>query len=444
MAKVIVSATLCRSSCRFGRMAREKNPFKTDECRFLNGRSAEPAMTEGRFFDTMTKTILTARCAPVAIAAILALSSTPALAQDAVSMPSAPINNAPPIMQSPVMPTPAPAPAPVPTPSTSPRFVSTPQVQTVPEPEIAPTADAGEQSADLAETTSPAAAATTSQPVRSAPANRTRAAAVAPAASSPASPAATGAAATSAPTAGSEIGTALPPFANDDPVAGLPSEPVETAQQDIAAADESSMIGLLAAGLVGLIPIGLAIAAVVWWRRRSRIVTRAPEPTVLHTATRPDPDPVRAPVAPRTPVFTPAATPRPATSTMPADTAPFAAGIGGVALAERSRTETRPAVTYTEPEVPADDVRPANREGVFAKASEQGRVAPAPSPWNGQVPADAEARHRMVERMVEADPDAANPFTSRKARRRRARLIMASHEGSSSTFGGNRPMLLNG
>lgn len=390
--------------------------------------------------DTMTKTILTARCAPVAIAAILALSSTPALAQDAVSTPSTPINNAPPIMQSPVMP----APAPAPTPTASPRFVSTPQVQTMPEPEIAPTAAVEEQSADVAQTASAAAAATTSQPVRSAPANRARAAAAAPAASSPASPAATGAASTSAPPAGSEIGAAVSPVANDDPARALPSEPVETAQQDFAADNESGMIGLLAAGLAGVIPIGLAIAAVVWWRRRSRIVTRAPEPTVTQTAARPDPDPIRVPAAPRTPVFTPAATPRPAPTTMPTDTAPFVAGIGGVALAERSRTETRRAVAYTEPEVPADDVRPATRETALAKTHEQGRVAPAPSPWNGQVPTDAEARHRLVERMVEADPDAANPFTSRKARRRRARLILASHDGSGNTFGGNRPMMQNG
>lgn len=42
------------------------------------------------------------------------------------------------------------------------------------------------------------------------------------------------------------------------------------------------------------------------------------------------------------------------------------------------------------------------------------------------APADASERDALLNRMVAAAPDAANPFTSRKARRRRARLILQS------------------
>ena len=46
---------------------------------------------------------------------------------------------------------------------------------------------------------------------------------------------------------------------------------------------------------------------------------------------------------------------------------------------------------------------------------------------NGPVPT-GEAREALLRRMVEAAPDAENPFTSGKARRRRARLILQARE----------------
>ncbi len=44
------------------------------------------------------------------------------------------------------------------------------------------------------------------------------------------------------------------------------------------------------------------------------------------------------------------------------------------------------------------------------------------------VPQSREARDALLEEMVGAQPDADNPFTSRKARMRRARIILQSRE----------------
>lgn len=355
----------------------------------------------------MTNTRLTARCAPVAIAAILALGPTSGFAQDAQSMPApmptttsvpapSPTFPSPPIMQSPV----DPAPAPVTTNSPDParRFVSNPQVQDTPEPSPTATAEqtaaAAPSTITAAPTTSPAAARSTTMPSRTpaAPVSRTP----------------------DTPTQGTNsieepLGTETsPPIAEYDPTLPLPADNSAAQADELENARESGFIGLLAAALAGLIPIGLAVAAVVWWRRRSRPVAAAPQPTVLsrseplRPATRPEP--VRAPVfnrenAPR-PVMSPGSEPQPA----------MASG-GGVALAERTTGQTRAEPHYDEPEVPSDDVR-------------------SPKPQS------TSARSRMIERMVDAEPDDANPFRTRKARRRRARLILASREGE---FGGTTP-----
>ena len=46
----------------------------------------------------------------------------------------------------------------------------------------------------------------------------------------------------------------------------------------------------------------------------------------------------------------------------------------------------------------------------------------------GPVPQTRAARDALLERMVSAPPDEANPFTSRRARMRRARIILQSRE----------------
>ena len=436
-AAAIASATLCRNCYRFGRRSSENNGCKSGRYAFLNGRSAEPGLSSTRFYGVMTKTILTARCAPVAIAAILALSSTNAMAQDAVGTAPTGMNNPPPIMQSPVDPVTAPAPAPVA--SQSPRFVSTPQVQAVPEPDPTPV--------EATDNSEPAPTTATASSTAQTESTRTRTAAV---------PASTN---TRSATASVPAAPTNPQVAQPSPDAGplsdqideMPYSAIPAATGESASAPaseengENGLIGLLAAGLVGLIPIGLAIAAVVWWRRRSRVVAYTPEPSVVSNA-KPDPladrvrpakpvepAPAPAPVAPREPVFArnDLVEPAPTAPKRPGTYQP--AGFGGVAVAERTRSETRihaaPAVTYDEPEVPFDDVREDHVVSPRTKRQESGRVAPALSESRATPASGASARDSVLERMVSAEPDQANPFTSRKARRRRARLILASREG---------------
>lgn len=435
-ATAIVRATLCRNCYRFGRRSCENNCYKSSKYAFLNGRSAEPGRSSARFCGAMTKTILTARCAPVAIAAILALSSTNAMAQDAGGTAATGMNNPPPIMQSPVDPVTTPVPAPVA--SQSPRFVSTPQVQAVPEPDPTPV--------EATDNSEPAPTTVTTSSTSRAESTRTRSAAAPSSTNTRRASASVSAAPTNAQTAKpSPDADPLSEQINDTPYAAIPAANGESASAPTSEENgESGLIGLLAAGLVGLIPIGLAIAAVVWWRRRSRVVSYAPEPSVVLTG-RPDPladrvrparpvepTPTPARVAPRDPVFARSdlIEPAPTLRERPGTYQP--AGTGGVALAERARSETRThaasAVTYDEPEVPSADVRedPVGSPGI--KRQEWGRVATAPSAYRGTPASGTSARDSVLERMVSAEPDQANPFTSRKARRRRARLILASRE----------------
>ena len=203
-----------------------------------------------------------------------------------------------------------------------------------------------------------------------------------------------------------------PPIAEYDPTTPLPAADAAGPSGEIDTGAENGMIGLLAAALAGLIPIGLAVAAVVWWRRRSRPVAAAPQPTVVVRREPPTPADVKPATPAREPIFTREETRRPFETTAAEPAAPAASG--GVALAERTQTESDTSVKprYDEPEVPADDV-------------------------SGPVPEDSAARSRLIERMVDAEPDDANPFTTRKARRRRARLILASRaQGNRGRMGG--------
>ncbi|UIP06261.1 hypothetical protein LY632_11255 [Erythrobacter sp. SDW2] len=302
----------------------------------------------------------------------------------------------PPIMQSPV----APAPAPVTTnsPDTARRYVSNPQVQDTPEPSPAATA---EVDAPAAQPTTTAAANTTPVAARSAVVpTRTPAS---PVASTPVVPTEE-----SNPIEESLGRETSPPIAEYDPTLPLPTDNTAVQTNELENAGESGFVGLLAAALADLIPIGLAVAAVVWWRRRSRPVAAAPQPTVVSRSqpSKPaiEPEPARAPLftrdnAPR-PVMSPAIDPRPS----------MALG-GGVALVERATSQARTEPRYDEPEVPSDDVQ-------------------------NPAPENTSARSRMIERMVDAEPDDANPFRTRKARRRRARLLLASRE---SGFGAMTP-----
>lgn len=68
--------------------------------------------------------------------------------------------------------------------------------------------------------------------------------------------------------------------------------------------------------------------------------------------------------------------------------------------------------------------RPEGRAPRPARIEDETFVMPVgPVPWG-------KARGNLIRRMIAAPPDAANPFTSTKARRRRARIILQSREAS--------------
>lgn len=56
------------------------------------------------------------------------------------------------------------------------------------------------------------------------------------------------------------------------------------------------------------------------------------------------------------------------------------------------------------------------------------RSAPTEAFAMGSGPFPTDDRQHLIDRMVAAEPDEANPFTSRKARRRRARLLLQARE----------------
>ncbi len=284
-----------------------------------------------------------------AIAAVLALSSTQALAQDA----AAPAVAAPPAAAAPPVASP-PAPAPVAPAATAPAtaapqpvVTSAPVVQAVPA--TAPSAEAPVAAPPAAAVAKPARPA--SRPVAA------RASAAAPtAASTPLEPAAAEqppaelAPLTNAPAVAAESDVTTPA-----PVAeALPAEDRE---------DYSSAIGL---GLLGAFA-GFGLLAL----RRGRKPGDNQRDRIEITPVTPSPEP----------------------------------------------EAVRPKVISTPTGVPAAFSRtvvPATRAG----------AARLP---DGAVPT-GEAREALLKQMVAAAPDAANPFTSHKARRRRARIILQAHE----------------
>jgi hypothetical protein len=103
------------------------------------------------------------------------------------------------------------------------------------------------------------------------------------------------------------------------------------------------------------------------------------------------------------------------------------AGLAGFALTRRREDEEEqayepayePVSTPAQAPVQAAKPQPANLAVEEAPAAS---VLPA-----GPVPTGA-AREALLKRMVEAEPDAANPFVTAKARRRRASLILQARK----------------
>lgn len=96
--------------------------------------------------------------------------------------------------------------------------------------------------------------------------------------------------------------------------------------------------------------------------------------------------------------------------------------LGGVAFAATRRRRVWEAdADFVPPVVP----RPASRTAAERPAVAE-RLAELPPIMGTKSATTADERAELIDRMVASPPDAINPFTSRKARRRRARLIVQS------------------
>ena len=295
----------------------------------------------------MTHTTHSLRLAGTAVAAALALASTPSLAQDT----AAPIMAAPdPVLVVPDIPAPA-APEPI--------MVQQPTVQPVPEPPA--------EASALPPPREPVAAA----PSRSRP------------------PAQTVERATPPPRAAEPVAAIEPANVVEAaiaPVATAPApviepRPVEPGRETANGVGETGLLALILGGLVFL---ALAVWGFVAIGRRKSVRRYVAE----------NAEPVGAPV-----------------TVQPALAIPVPVAAEPV----------RPI----EPVVAAEPARPV--EQLFA-AREPGGLshAGAAVALPRELPQSFEEREALFNRMVDARPDRANPFTDRKARMKRARLIMQS------------------
>jgi len=300
-------------------------------------------------------------CATAAVSALLALSFTPAFAQDAtVAAPPAvqtvapaatvvppPVNTAPPVVMTPQLGNPVTSPPA----ATNPPVESRPVVQAVPATPEAQVAPAPQQNAA---TEQPAAQTARAAEPRSSVAAQPPAVVqsqgpAAPVGSVVAEPADM-AAPIAVPVGVEESAAPLPAGLADDET-GLPAE---------------TIVGLLAL-------LGAGGTAFAWWtlrRRKSAFERSRPEVIVPYSP------PVREPVA------------------------------------EQSRVA----------------VQPAPLPAATSIADDQTALPLSLAPQTvGKLPTGS-ARQALLERMVAAAPDEANPFVSRKARRKRARIILQARD----------------
>ncbi|MBB3859768.1 hypothetical protein GGQ88_001029 [Novosphingobium hassiacum] len=143
------------------------------------------------------------------------------------------------------------------------------------------------------------------------------------------------------------------------------------------------------------------------------------------------PAPVTAQPVPVEPVPAAQVAPPPAAAVATSDTPDWALPVGaaatllvlggiGLAMTRRRRAWEADA-DFVPPMVNRPATRPMAERPVVTE-----RPAAAPMMANSAAPASADDRAELINRMVAAQPDASNPFTSAKARRRRARLIVQS------------------
>jgi hypothetical protein len=168
------------------------------------------------------------------------------------------------------------------------------------------------------------------------------------------------------------------PIASEPLPEALPL-PVEAAPQE-ATAGGQDWTAMIALALAGIIPLGFAIFAFMWFRRRSRRTGYVPM------------QPVERPVE-RTPVGAIA----PPTTASLVDHAPYV-----------------PAAAAATTPVPVMAMSPA-------QSRTSGEVI-----LPRQLPETYAERDALLRRMIDAKPDRANPFRAPRARARRARLILQS------------------
>jgi hypothetical protein len=166
------------------------------------------------------------------------------------------------------------------------------------------------------------------------------------------------------------------------PVAAVPpplpaDQPTPTQSNDV--------IGTLGVVLLGLLALAILAAGLLFFRRRHPAVTEVDTAPVVNRT-------VEEPVVEQ-----------------PVAEAPIAEPAAASALA-------------SAPMAPPTMLRPRDANPVRGALPSNGAAVDLPA----KVPDSYEERAALLERMIEAKPDNANPFTDRRARMRRARLIMQS------------------
>ncbi len=361
----------------------------------------------------ITKTHL-ARSTVPAIAAALVLGSTPLAAQD----PAAPPRGQPSVVAAP----PTVAPAPLPTPRMQ-LPVDPAPVTSAPPAAPMTSGPASSTSSNPVTTGAAPVRTTTNTPptsnrvfdartvVQQVPATQEGAAAPATAERAPA-PRADAAARTSAATPPPEpsipeIPEPAPPGDIPPPLPPVPpvidqsvdaNASIDSASQD-SGTDTAVWLGLLASGL-GILGLGF-LGALALRRRQVRRVDRVP------VIERPKVDPAPVP---------------PVLARTSSDVAPLAipAGTATIAgIADASASAPRDAAPHYQGLVL--QIREPARERSPNLAPAGATVA-----LPRTIPATYDEREALLQRMVAAKPDRANPFHSPRARRHRARLIMQS------------------
>jgi hypothetical protein len=297
--------------------------------------------------------------APAAIAAALALSSSPLAAQSTDS----PVADAPAAQPQPDQPAPPVAASPAPAPA-----VIVPDIAPLPAassasatPDVQPSTAATTTTTRRTTSNAPVPKTTTTRTTVTHTTNVTHAAPAAPSTADGTAPAVNTGAVPALPA--DSIDAASPVTANPD-AAVQPNRPVS---------DITGTVGLIALALLALI---IALVGFLFVRRRSPVTIETIEtPAVTHTL---------------------------------ADTT--ASSVEPIAV---SRAEVMATPTVLKQRDPAP---------VQGALRSDGASVDLPA----QVPESYEERSALLDKMVDAKPDKANPFTDRRARLHRARLIMQS------------------